>query len=380
MKILFIGDYSGLHACMARGLRDRGHQVTLISDRGGFMNTDCDITLQRRPGKLGGAMYFAQMLRLLPSLRGYDVVHLINPHFLDIRPEKIKFFFDRIKRQNGLMLLTLSSFDYHYCQACIKGEIFRYSEFYVGNTPTPFEASTHHAQAWTTPEMEEFNRHIYSNIDGAVSILPEYDMAARPILGSRLAFINLPIDLSTLPYQPYTQKKKINLFIGVKEQMQLQKGTDQLYRTLLALQQRHPDRCTVTRVSNLPLNQYLVTMQRADIVIDQLYSYSPATNALQAMALGKVAAVGAMPEYYHYLDRADSVANSDTAANSDIYSIHPSPIINLTPLTDPAGQLEQYILDPTPLAAMSRAGRLLVEKHNALPVVIDRLQAHWKSL
>ena len=42
-------------------------------------------------------------------------------------------------------------------------------------------------------------------------------------------------------------------------------------------------------------------MRQSHLLLDQLYSYSPATNALQAMAMGVVAASGAQPEYYEYI-------------------------------------------------------------------------------
>ena len=40
----------------------------------------------------------------------------------------------------------------------------------------------------------------------------------------------------------------------------------------------------------------------------ELYSYSPGTNAFQAMALGRVAATGAQPEYYEYIGEPDTGA------------------------------------------------------------------------
>ncbi len=50
MKRLMLEDYSNLHACLAKELRKRGHEVTLVSDRGGYMKTEADIEMRRRPG------------------------------------------------------------------------------------------------------------------------------------------------------------------------------------------------------------------------------------------------------------------------------------------------------------------------------------------
>lgn len=40
MKILFVGDYSGVHANLAAELRRRGHKVTVVSDGGLHMQTE----------------------------------------------------------------------------------------------------------------------------------------------------------------------------------------------------------------------------------------------------------------------------------------------------------------------------------------------------
>ncbi len=374
MKILFLGDYSGLHACMARGCRERGHDVTLISDGGRYMQTDNDLLLDRQAGRLGTAKYMLDILRLLPRLRGYDVVHLINPHFLRLRPDKIKWVFDFLRKHNRMLLLTLASNDYLFCRECLDGKMFQFSEFRVGNTPTEFELTTSHAALWTTPQMRDFNSYVYERVDGAVAILPEYDMAARPLLGDRLAFVNLPIDLSALPYQPLEIEAdgRLRFFVGMKREMAVQKGTGKMLEILQRLAAEYPDRCEVECVSNLPLAEYLERMKRAHVVIDQLYSYSPATNALQAMAQGKVAATGGMPEYYQYIDR--------DADNSDIYAVSPTPVLKASPLDDMEEVFRRLILDPSPLAAMSKAGRMLVERHNALPTVIARMERHWAYL
>ena len=38
MKILLIGDCSGVHSTLARGLRSLGHEVCVASDGGGWQN------------------------------------------------------------------------------------------------------------------------------------------------------------------------------------------------------------------------------------------------------------------------------------------------------------------------------------------------------
>ena len=195
MKILFLGDYSNLHACLAAELRRRGEDVTVVSDGGRFMDTKRDITLERKPGRLGALKYLYSLFSLLPKLSGYDVVQLINPQFFQLRPGKARYFFDRIKDANGSVFCTLAGNDYHFVDACINSDMFKYSEFRIGNIPTEHEQATHRAQGWLRHDMKRYADYVYEKLDGAMSVLPEYDMAARPLLGQRLAFTNIPIDL-----------------------------------------------------------------------------------------------------------------------------------------------------------------------------------------
>lgn len=362
MRILFLGDYSNLHACLAGELEKRGHDVTVVSDGGRYMDTRRDILLCRDPGVWGTARYAARLLRLLPAVSGYDVVQMINPHFLSLRPRLLRHIFPMLRRRNGSVFLTLAGDDYHFVQACLDGGLFRFSEFAVGDTPTEFERLSRRGAAWTAPGMREYCDLVYSGIDGAMSVLPEYDMAARPILGDRLAFTNIPVDLASLPFSPLPAGGPVRLFIGMRGGMEIQKGTARLLAICHALEKEMPGLCSVTCVRNLPLARYLEEMAKSHIVLDQLYSYSPGTNGFQAMALGRVAATGAQPEFYSHI--GESVR----------------PLIPLSPLEDPAEALRPLILDPSPLAGMARQGRKIVERHNDVRIVADKFERHWNRI
>ena len=48
MKILLLGEYSNLHATLAEGLRQLGHQVLVVSDGTNIYNYKRDISLYRK--------------------------------------------------------------------------------------------------------------------------------------------------------------------------------------------------------------------------------------------------------------------------------------------------------------------------------------------
>ena len=116
-------------------------------------------------------------------------------------------------------------------------------------------------------------------------------------------------------------------------------------------------------------------MRESHIVLDQLYSYSPATNALQAMALGRVVGSGAEPEYYRYIG-LDSEVGEGSGNNQAIAR----PIFHLSPLIpDLKERLASLATDIPRMQRMSREGRELVERHNDVKIVADRFLEAWQK-
>ena len=53
MRILLLGEYSNVHATLAKGLKALGHDVTVLSNGDFWKDYPRDINLSRRPGRLG---------------------------------------------------------------------------------------------------------------------------------------------------------------------------------------------------------------------------------------------------------------------------------------------------------------------------------------
>ncbi len=375
MKTLFLGDYSNLHACLASRLRKEGHDVTVVSDGGRFMDTQKDILLCRASGKTGMVRYLADLVKALPAMRGYDVVQLINPHFLSLKPARLKWILEYLRKYNGRIFLSLAGNDWKFVDTCMNSDTFAFSEFRVGESLTEFEKATGYGAGWLRPGMKEYSDMVYELVDGAMSVLPEYDMAARPLLGDRLAFTNIPVDLSSLPYKELSDTQgPVRFFIGIKSEGILKKGTGRLLEICRRLEKEMPGQCSVTTVSDLSLKEYLKRMGEGQVVLDQLYSYSPGTNGFQAMALGRVAATGAQPEFYRYLNATEEKENLPVT-----YWQALSPIVPLSPLADTEAQLRTLMEHKERLPGMARAGRLMVERHNDVAVVARRFLNHWQK-
>lgn len=362
-----LGDYSNLHVCLAKELRRRGHSVTIVSDRGGHMMTEADQVLIRKPGIMGSLGYLYKVMASLPSWSGYDVVQLINPQFLSLKPDKLRMIFDILKKNNRSVFLTLCGNDHFFVKDCIETDLFRFSEFRVGKQPTPMVlADRMREEGWMIPSHRSYTSHLYENIDGAMSVLPEYDMSARRHLNpEKLIFTNLPIELDSLEYTPLDISGSIRILVGIRGGMEIQKGTAKILEICRRIESEMPDKCIVDVAKDLTLSDYLHKLKESHIVIDQLYSYSPATNALQTMAFGRITASGAQPEYYNYIKEETR------------------PIFCLSPLEDDESikrRLMELISNPPEMKKMSEEGRKLVEKHNDVRDIAPLFESHWTSM
>ena len=54
MRILLLGEYSNVHNTLAKGLRQLGHTVTVVSNGDFWKNYPRDIDVARPSGRLGG--------------------------------------------------------------------------------------------------------------------------------------------------------------------------------------------------------------------------------------------------------------------------------------------------------------------------------------
>ena len=359
-----------MHNCLAQELRARGHEACVASDGSRWMNAGRDIDLLRKPGSMGTLAYLGKLLRALPSMRGYDVVQLSGLIFLQLRPERLTHLFDYLRRHNTLVVYSAMGTDVVYYDACHDGHTFRYSDYLVGSEPSPYVVSAEYrAQRqdnWRAPFMRAHSDHVLAGIDGAVACLYEYYVPYLPVLGERVVYAGIPVDTRALEFRPIeNEPTKLRFFIGIQPDRTVIKGTDRLLQAARRVCDRFPHLCTLDVAERLPLAEYTRRMSAAHVLLDQIYSYTPATNALMAMAQGLVAVSGAEPEYYDLIGER-----------------HNRPIVNVDPTQegDIDARLEWLVRNKSQLPAMSRASRDFVEKHNAAPVVAQRYLDFWAKI
>lgn len=365
MKILLVGDSSGFHRTLSEGLERLGHEAVVASDGSTWMQTERDIDISRPDaGKLGGLALWLKMQRLCRTrLRGYDVVSLHRPAFMAIRPERQRGIFDLLRRHNKRVFLSATSTDSYYEEECRDvNSVLRYNEYRLYDRPGSIETTRPQDLEIPGGPMRRLSEHVYGRIDGAVSALYEYDVALRRALpADKVAYGGIPVDTRAIGFSPLEVRGKVRLFLGKKRGQEAYKGTDLLEAAARRVVDRHPGRAELTVVENVPLRDYLGLLRGSHILLDQAYSYTPATNALQAMAMGRVAVSGGEDDFYDFIGEKDN-----------------RPIINALPDVEAlTAAIEDAVLHPGRLAEMGARSREFVEHHNEAETVARRFVDFW---
>lgn len=303
MKILLLGEYSNVHWTLAEGLRALGHQVTVVSNGDFWKNYPCDIRIERHPGGAAQAIsYLTRVLREFRHFKGYDVVQIINPMFLELKASHIEPFYRYLRHNNSKLFLAAFGMDHYYVKTCLENR-FEYSELMVYGKFRDIEDNRAAVRDWIDGDKAPLNRMIASDCDGIIAGLWEYYMSYKDHFPDKTIYIPFPVTPCNVPAERYLEAPdgKIRLFMGIQRTRSEFKGTDILLPILQDIEREHPDRFHLLTVQNVPFDEYRKIMRSSDILIDQLYSPTPNMNSLLAMSQGLIVAGGGEEEPYQII-------------------------------------------------------------------------------
>ena len=285
-----------------------------------------------------------------------------SPIFFTLRPDKNLYIFRQLKRQNAKVFLQALSTDHYYVKACFDGHTFRYSDFFVGDKPLQRPGYNKELDAYLYGANKEPNIAMAQECDGIAACLYEYYVSYRDEYDSKLAYIPIPINLDENPMRQLPEHiDALRFFIGIQRDRSELKGTDVLYEVLQEVKRKYKYECEITVVENVPYKEYNRMMYESDVLIDQLYSYTPATNALLAMAKGLVAVSGAEPEFSDFIGAGDL-----------------QPVVNVLPDREAVYRVfEELILHRDCVPAMARQSRTFVECYHDYRKVAAQYVDFW---
>lgn len=349
MRILLLGEYSNVHNTLAKGLRALGHSVTVISDGDGWKDYPRDIDLARNlTSRTGRLSFLWRLLKALPKMRGYDVVQLINPIFVELKAERIMPIYRYLRRNNGKIVLGAFGMDYYWASINTDIRPLRYSDFNFGNTPRTDIEAQRFRNEWIGTAKEKLCKDIAKDSNGIVAGLYEYWATYNEVsdLRGKMQFIPFPIDLPDNPNTGHSGPFK--LFAGISRDRSAYKGTDIMLKAAQDLQAQYPDLMELRIAQGVPFEQYKRMMEGADAILDQLYSYTPAMNSLLAMSKGIINVGGGEPENYSILGETELL-----------------PIVNVEPNYDSVyRELERLVLNPNLIPELKRQSVEYVKRHH----------------
>lgn len=296
MRILLLGELSGVHQELAPGLRALGHEV--VTGHGRLANPEfaSDIPFYRPPPGTGGRSTMmrdiASQLFNAPRLTGFDIVQIITPKFFNwkIHGPLMRF----LKRNNRRMVvLTVAcTSDYHRrvaelayrpCKECLKFDLKAERCIY---DRTDEQAAEHLS---------------FDLADAIVATHFEYRHAlADTRFADKLVSIPLPIDTRRHRPLPMPPLDRVRIWYG--ETRQGFKGSPFILPAIARLAAGPlGDEVEIVSTGRLAFADYLEFLGTLHIAIDQASSYGMGMNALYAMARGRVSLTGAEPEMLDFI-------------------------------------------------------------------------------
>ena len=377
MKILLVGEYSRLHNSLKEGLTALGHEAIVVGTGDGFKqySTDYSIapnlfenttllqTLRRAVYKLTkfdlertekGLHFY----RLLPKLRGYDHVQLINSDALETHPIFAKWLLKKLLKQNKSMSLLVCGDETPVIDYCLSDK-FKYSVV----TPLLQDKSLKNQYLFSLKYLKKSHRNlftwIYSKAQSVITSDIDYQIPMQQ-MGYTTQLLPNPINISAIKFIPLIVTYKIVIFLGINRLSYIKKGIKYFEEALAVIKEKHADKVEIIVTENIPYNDYIKLYDRAHIVLDQVYAYDQGYNALEAMAKGKVVFTGAEAEFTKHYNLTERVA------------------INALPDTDAlVKELSYLIANPAEIIATGQRARAFIEKEHDNIKVAKRYVEVW---
>ena len=377
MKILLIGEYSGLHNSLKDGLQLNGHSVTLLGTGDGFKNYPVDIEVKSTIFEIPFFKFIAKIIDKLlkvslndfelgfkaylkiKTLKDFDIVQLINENSFKTTPWLETILLKKILKNNKNLFLLSCGVDYLSVKYALENK-FKYSILTPYLNDKLLLKKYRHILKYNSSEFKKLHRYIYKNIKGVISSDLDYHI---PLIGERkyLGMVPNPVNLKKLSYDFVEIEDKVIIFHGINSKNSTKKGNDYFIRAMEIIKKNYKESVEYIEVQDLKYRDYMKSYCNCHIFLDQVYAYDQGYNALEAMAKGKVVFTGAEKEWLeHYGVREDGIA------------INALPDVNYL-----VEKLSILIENPKKIKDISINARKFIEDHHSFDNVANIYESKW---
>lgn len=376
MKILFLGEYSRLHNTLKEGLNALGHEVVIVSDGDFFKNYPTDIDISSRLKKYFLTRFFVKgfhrfskidlfqrerefrLKKIIPQLKNFDVVQLVNQDPFVIRPKEeikiLKSIFKQNKKSFALACGDDSLVIDYYEQKKMRYSIL--TPVHLGKIP---KNKMNYSYKYLKNSYKKLYDFVNKNVSGFIPTDLDY---AIPYAGNSkdLGLIPNPVNIDKIKCNKLIINDKINIFFGVNTMSFYKKGGDIVLKVLEQLKENYKDLIQIEIAENLPYDEYIKKYDQAHIFIDQLYSYDQGYNALEAMAKGKCVLTGAEKEFIDFYNLQEEVAVNALPDEKQLFDT-----------------LESLIQDKERIIRIGQNARKFIEKNHNYIAIANKYLKIW---
>lgn len=298
MKVLFLGEYSGVFTELSKALDSFGIETYKISNGDGYKNYPTDFYIERKGPKnsfelflvrisyrLGimGLMDFVRVWsKLKQKLDGYDVVQINNPRFLPYGYLINNYILRYVLKHNKNMFMSVLGDDYYvnkwYIQSDTKMPMYKKHKYKILSRELFFGK-------YVTDYALKKAKAI---IPGTYVYKLSYEWC-----GNTTPIIPFPCDERLIGY-PFKIKEgePIRIFHGWQKGKEERKGNDVFDRVIKKVVLKYGSKVEYQIVQGVPFDEYKKMFASCHIYIDQLYAHDKATSGMYGMAAGKVVFAG----------------------------------------------------------------------------------------
>ena len=378
MRILLVGEYSRLHNSLKEGLLTLGHEVKIVGTGDDFKNFPVDFSIDavwfnknlllKITKKVIFRLFKIDLRKLerairfyvfLPKLKNFDVVQLINSDAIETFSDWEIYLYKKLFSQNNKIFLLICGEETPVIDVLLKNNL-KYSILTPLFKNPNFKEKYFHTLNYTFKKKRKVYDFILSKADKILVSDLDYKIPMEQT-ETKCYFVPNPVNTDKIQYVQNPIKDKIVIFHGKNKYGFIKKGSVFFEKALHENKLKYKDKIEIIEVNSLPYSEYEKLLNRAHIVLDQVYGFDQGYNALEAMAKGKVVFTGAETEFYKHYNLTKKVAVN---ALYDVNYL--------------VSELSYLIENPEKIIEIGQNARIFIEKeHNYIEIAKKYIEI-WK--
>jgi hypothetical protein len=320
LRILLLGEFSALYKNLKEGLLECGCEVVTASSGDGYKKIPADIDFS---SNLSG--FFGKLSRkIMPLLnilkfKDFDVVLIINPFIFYHALFPNKFFYRYLKKYNKKVFFSGAGDDaYFWRHGRNELQYGPFDDFLKYDIKSDY-------YFLMSDKAYMFNKYLLDESNGLIPIMYEYHVSYKHE-NKCLEVIPIPLNLDKVEYKDNIVNDKIVIFHGLNRYGF--KGTRHVEEAFRYLKKKYPNDLELIIDGGMPLHEYLKTLSKTNVVIDQLNSHSLGVNGVYSLAMGKVVIGGAEPIALECQNVTDSPVINVKPCSEDLIRVIESLLLN----------------------------------------------------